>query len=64
MSSDDIEYYRRRAREERALAEAAANPDAARAHAELAGHYDGLIEHADLLPPARGSAGNPERPQL
>jgi hypothetical protein len=61
MSLDDIEYYRRRAREERALAEAATNPDVARAHAELAGHYEGLIEHSDLLPPARGSE---ERPQL
>jgi hypothetical protein len=64
MSSDDIEYYRRRAREERALAEAAANPDAAKAHAELAEHYEGLIADAEAQPPLRGPGGNQERPQL
>ena len=53
MSLDDLEYYRRRAREERAIAESAENRDAAKAHLELAAHYEALVAHADLLPPTR-----------
>ena len=53
MSREDVEYYRVRAREERALAIASASPEAAKAHAELAGHYEALVRNAELLPPHR-----------
>jgi hypothetical protein len=63
MSLDDIEYYRRRALEERELAHNSTTPEAASAHAELAGHYEALVAHADMLPPTRGSAANQNRVQ-
>jgi hypothetical protein len=53
MSFEDIDYYRRRAREERAIAERAENRDAAKAHLELATHYEALVAYADLLPRRR-----------
>lgn len=53
MSREDIEYYRERAREERALAASSASPEAAKAHAELAGHYEALVRNVELLPPHR-----------
>ncbi len=53
MSFEDVEYYRQRAREERALAAASGNAEAAKAHAELATHYEALVKHADLLPKSR-----------
>lgn len=56
MSLDDIEYYRRRAREERERAEKTDIPEAASAHRDLASHYEALVEHADLLPPTRTAA--------
>lgn len=56
MSLDDIEYYRRRALEERARAAEADNPEAANAHLEMAGHYEGLVARADLLPTKRDVA--------
>ena len=60
MSREDVEYYRQRAREERALAAAAANPEAAKAHAELADHYEALVRNVDLLPPHRSAANEDE----
>jgi len=53
MSLDDVEYYRFRAREERERAAKADSEEAAKAHAELAGHYDALVERADMLPRRR-----------
>lgn len=58
MSLDDVEYYRRRALEERERAAKTDNPEAAKAHLELAGHYDGLVARADMLPPKRDPAAN------
>jgi hypothetical protein len=60
MSLEDIEYYRRRAREERERAEKTDIPEAAKAHRDLAAHYDALVEHADLLPPTRTPAAPPD----
>lgn len=58
MSLDDVEYYRRRALEERARAAEAESPEAAKAHLEMAIHYEGLVAHSDLLPTTRASAAN------
>jgi hypothetical protein len=58
MSQENIEYYRRRAREEREIAAVSTSPEAAKAHAELATHYEALVKYADLLPQASGLAGN------
>jgi hypothetical protein len=54
MSLQDVEYYRLRANEERRLAEEATGDEAAKAHAELAGHYEALVKHAEMLPKKRG----------
>jgi hypothetical protein len=59
MSLEDVEYYRRRAREERELAAKADSAEAATAHSELAMHYEGLVEHLDLLPRTRTETPNP-----
>lgn len=56
MSFEDVEYYRRRALQERELADAAEGPEAAKAHADLAGFYEGLVERAEYLPSSRGQA--------
>lgn len=56
MSLDDVGYYRRRALEERARAASAESSQAANAHEELAGHYEGLVARADMLPLKRGEA--------
>lgn len=62
MSLDNVDYYRRRAREERAIAAAADNPEIAKVHLDLAIGYEALVEHANLLPPTRDSAsGEAER---
>lgn len=58
MSLDDVEYYRRRALEERERAASAGNNEAANAHQELARHYEGLVARAELLPLTRGEAAN------
>lgn len=58
MSVDDVEYYRRRALEERERAAMTESAEAANAHQELARHYEGLVAHADLLPLRRPTAAN------
>lgn len=58
MSLDDVEYYRRRALEEREHVAKADSPEAANAHQELARHYEGLVAKADLLPIKRQKAAN------
>ena len=55
MSLEDVDYYRRRAREERAIADAAVNPEIARVHLDLAKGYEALVEHAEMLPRTRGA---------
>ena len=58
MSLDDVEYYRRRAEQERELADSADSVEAARAHGELARFYEGLVKRADYLPRSRVPNGN------
>ena len=43
MSESDAKYCKRRAREERKLAEAAAHPRSAAIHAEMAERYENLL---------------------
>lgn len=63
MSLDDVEYYRRRAREEQERAVKADVPEAAKAHQELANHYEGLVAKADLLPLKRRDAATKKLPK-
>ena len=63
MSVLDIPYYRRRAIEENELAAASTEPRAAKAHAELAKHYQALVDSAAMLPPTCGADG-PEQGDL
>jgi hypothetical protein len=58
MSLDDVDYYRRRALEERQRAARADDPNAANAHQELARHYEGLVARAEMLPLKRGCVAN------
>lgn len=58
MSLENVEYYRRRALEERERAARADSSEAANAHQELARHYEGLIARAEMLPPSRGEVAN------
>lgn len=58
MSLDDVEYYRSRARDERELAAKATSAEAAKAHEELAQHYDELVERSEMLPRTRGGPAN------
>jgi hypothetical protein len=46
MTESDHDYFRRRAAEERAAADRAADPLAQRAHLELADRYDEVAEAA------------------
>lgn len=58
MSLDDIEYYRRRALEERERAANAESPEASNAHQELARHYEGIVARAEMLPLKRENPAN------
>ena len=58
MSQDDLEYYRRRAVEERKRAAGTDNAAEANAHLELASYYEGIVARADILPVDRGSLAN------
>ena len=58
MSLDDVEYYRRRALEERELAAKSDTPEAANAHQELARHYEGLVARSEMLPLTRAAPAN------
>ncbi len=49
MTAIDKEYYARRAREERSLAQSATTRPAAAVHAELAAHYEKMLRPADSL---------------
>jgi hypothetical protein len=61
---EDVEYYRRRAIEERERAARADNPEAAEAHQGLARHYERIVARADLLPLKRGGAANQNDAEL
>ncbi|WP_426692700.1 hypothetical protein ACMC5O_001700 [Sphingomonas sediminicola] len=53
MSSNDTEYYRRRAIAERALASKSERANVAAIHAELARQYQALADKAELRPTLR-----------
>jgi hypothetical protein len=48
MSSEESEYYRIRAAQERAAADEATQADVAAVHLELAKHYDKLVREFQL----------------
>lgn len=50
MSSNDTEYYRQRAVDERAKAIKSDHQDVAAIHEELARQYQALVDNADLRP--------------
>ncbi len=64
MSMDDVDYYRRRAIEERERSAKAENPEAAKAHQDLARHYEGIVARAELLPLKRARPANQNDAQL
>ena len=64
MSIDDVEYYRRRAIEERERAAKADSHEAAKAHQDLARHYEELVARAELQPLKRSPAANRNDPRL
>lgn len=64
MSQVDVEYYRRRALEERERAAKTDNPEAAHAHQELARHYEGLVARKEMLPQTRDPAANQNESEL
>jgi hypothetical protein len=50
MSSNDLDYYLRRARDERQRASECDQANVAEIHEELARLYEALVEHAELRP--------------
>jgi hypothetical protein len=62
MSRDDVEYYRRRALEERERAAKADSSEAANAHQELARYYESVVARADMQPLRRGTVANQNDP--
>ncbi len=50
MSSDDVAYFRERARSEREQAKLSTSADVAEIHEELAALYEALIRHETLRP--------------
>lgn len=61
MSSEDIEYYRQRAVDERALALKADRQEIAAIHEELARQYQALVDRAELRMPANSGLPRSER---
>lgn len=53
MSSNDIDYYRQRAVDERALALKSDRSDVAAIHEELARQYQALVDQEELRPAIR-----------
>lgn len=53
MSSNDTEYYRQRAVDERAMALKSDRRDVAAIHEELARQYQALVDRAELRPATR-----------
>jgi hypothetical protein len=58
MSSEDLDYYRKRAAVERERAKSSSRSDIAEIHEELARLYDALIEHEVLRPTHRVAGSN------
>jgi hypothetical protein len=50
MSDEDVQYFRRRAADERVLAESSAGRHIAEIHLDLARQYDALAEDRTLRP--------------
>lgn len=61
MSSEDVEYYRQRAVDERALALKAERREIAAIHEELARQYQALVDQAELRTPANSDFPPSER---
>lgn len=55
MTSDDTEYYRQRAVDERALALKSERQDVAAIHQELARQYQALVDNVELRPELRSA---------
>ena len=55
MAEDGTEYFRRRAREERERADAAADSCARRAHERIAAEYERRLRHATEPTPRPGA---------
>ena len=55
---DDIEYFRRRALEERERAANADSAHVANTHQELARHYEKLVARSDIRLTSRGKPAN------
>ena len=53
MSSNDVDYYRKRANDERRSALAASQQNVAAIHEELAKQYQALVDQAELRPKLR-----------
>ena len=62
MSLQDIDYFRRRALEERQRAAAADSPEAASIHQELARQYENMLASADRLQVPRSATANDQLP--
>lgn len=62
MSLNNVDYFRRRALEERQRAAAATSPEAAGIHQELARQYEDLLASTDELPLARPAIADDELP--
>lgn len=58
MSSSDIDYYRQRAVDERAMALKSERQDVAAIHEELARQYQALVDQAELRPTLRIAVPN------
>ena len=58
MSLDDVEYYRRRALEERKRAAESDRSEVANAHQELARHYEALVSRSEMVPLTRAAPAN------
>ena len=58
MSLDDVEYYRRRALEERKRAAESDRSEVANAHQALARHYEELVSRSEMLPLTRAAPAN------
>ena len=53
MSSNEVDYFRKRANDERRLALAASQQNVAAIHEELAKQYQALVDQAELRPKLR-----------
>jgi hypothetical protein len=65
VRESDLDYYRRRAADERKAAECATDPTARRVHLDLARRYDEAVEAEKSRPAIRmGATVHPIEPRL